>query len=124
MRGRRSAKKPKRTKGEREAASSEELVEDEERRRVSDGGVARIAEAIGRNRCLTYVDLTLNDIGDEGAECMAEALRCNTKLKSVRFEVGKPKGTWLMSKEGNEMRRRIEGKEDLEGERLMRERDE
>jgi hypothetical protein len=47
--------------------------------------VAHVAEMLARNQGLLDIDLTSNEVGDQGATSLANALKHNTSLKRVRF---------------------------------------
>ena len=52
---------------------------------IGDEGAKAIADALKSNTSLTTIDLRGNNIGDEGAKAIAEALKGNTSLTSINL---------------------------------------
>jgi hypothetical protein len=50
---------------------------------VHDQGVSHIAEGLKANSSLREIDLSMNNIGDLGAETLADLLRINKTLQSL-----------------------------------------
>ena len=50
---------------------------------ITDEGAAAIGDMIHRNRCIKYLDLCCNQIGDEGVRSLALALRTNKTLAVI-----------------------------------------
>ena len=53
---------------------------------IGDDGAKAIAEALKVNAVLTSVDLRLNSIGDDGAKAIAEALKVNAVLTKLDIQ--------------------------------------
>ena len=56
------------------------------RNNIGDDGAKAIAEALKVNPVLTFLNLRWNDIGDNGARAIAEALKVNAVLTKLNLE--------------------------------------
>jgi len=53
---------------------------------IGDEGAKMISDALKRNTALTLLDLSDNNIGDEGARMISDALKCNTTLTELNLQ--------------------------------------
>jgi len=54
--------------------------------RATNAGAASVAEMLRKNTVLTHLDLTYNEIRDEGMKVLAEALRFNSNVRVFAFK--------------------------------------
>ena len=54
---------------------------------INDGFVAAISQALTVNSSLTYLDLSQNTVGDNGASCLSQALKANTTLTTLLLQL-------------------------------------
>jgi Ran GTPase-activating protein (RanGAP) involved in mRNA processing and transport len=50
---------------------------------ISDEGASALADALKVNKSVTSIDLSCNEISDEGASALADALKVNTSLTNI-----------------------------------------
>ncbi|GBG16065.1 Nucleotide-binding oligomerization domain-containing protein 2, partial [Hondaea fermentalgiana] len=57
--------------------------------KIGDDGAVGLGKGLGKNRSLTYLNLSDNNIGDVGAEALVSALEKNTSLEIISLDEDK-----------------------------------